>query len=157
MEEREKYMLEAVRLAQNGMDSGEGGPFGAIIVKNGKIVGRGNNKVTSTNDPTAHAEMVAIRDACKNLNSFQLDDCEIYTSCEPCPMCLAAIYWSRPKAVYYACTKEDAAMIGFDDNYIYHQIYKPIEKRDLKLYKINSQESLEVFKNWETKEDKIRY
>jgi guanine deaminase len=157
MEEKEKYMMEAVRLAQNGMDSGEGGPFGAVIVKNGVIVGRGNNKVTSTNDPTAHAEMVAIRDACKNLNSFQLEDCEIYTSCEPCPMCLAAIYWSRPKAVFYACTKEDAANIGFDDNYIYHQIYKPIEKRDLKLYKINNQDSLQVFKNWEAKVDKIKY
>lgn len=157
MEEKEKYMMEAVRLAQNGMDSGEGGPFGAVIVKNGVIVGRGNNKVTSTNDPTAHAEMVAIRDACKNLNSFQLEDCEIYTSCEPCPMCLAAIYWSRPKAVFYACTKEDAANIGFDDNYIYHQIYKPIEKRDLKLYKINNLDSLQVFKNWEAKVDKIKY
>lgn len=150
-------MLEAISLADKGMNAGEGGPFGAIIVKNGKIVGRGNNKVTSTNDPTAHAEMVAIRDACKNLNSFQLEDCEIYTSCEPCPMCLAAIYWSRPRAVYYACTKEDAAEIGFDDEYIYHQIYKPIEERDLKLVKINSEESLEVFRKWDAKKDKIRY
>lgn len=157
MKDREKFMFKAISLAEKGMNSGEGGPFGAIIVKNGEIVGRGNNKVTSTNDPTAHAEMVAIRDACKNLNSFQLEDCEIYTSCEPCPMCLAAIYWSRPKAVYYACTKEDAAEIGFDDDYIYNQIYKPIEERDLKLVKIKSEESLEVFKKWEAKEDKIRY
>jgi guanine deaminase len=153
----EEYMQIAVELAEKGMDTGEGGPFGAIIVKNGEIVGKGNNRVTSTNDPTAHAEMVAIRDACKNLNSFQLDDCEIYTSCEPCPMCLAAIYWSRPKAVYYACTKVDAANIGFDDNYIYHQIYKPIEQRDLKLVKLNDIESIRVFKKWDEKVDKILY
>ncbi len=151
------FMQIAVELAEKGMDTGEGGPFGAIIVKNGEIVGKGNNRVTSTNDPTAHAEMVAIRDACKNLNSFQLDDCEIYTSCEPCPMCLSAIYWSRPKAVYYACTKEDAANIGFDDDYIYHQIYKPIDKRDLKLTKLNDLESLRVFKKWDDKDDKILY
>lgn len=153
----DEYMQLAVELAEKGMDTGEGGPFGAIIVKNGKIVGKGNNRVTSTNDPTAHAEMVAIRDACKNLKSFQLDDCEIYTSCEPCPMCLAAIYWSRPKAVYYACTKVDAANIGFDDNYIYHQIYKPIEQRDLKLVKLNDIESIRVFKKWDEKVDKILY
>lgn len=151
------FMQIAVELAEKGMDTGEGGPFGAIIVKNGEIVGKGNNRVTSTNDPTAHAEMVAIRDACKNLNSFQLDDCEIYTSCEPCPMCLSAIYWSRPKAVYYACTKEDASNIGFDDDYIYHQIYKPIDKRDLKLTKLNDLESLRVFKKWDDKDDKILY
>lgn len=153
----DEYMQLAVELAEKGMDTGEGGPFGAIIVKNGKIVGKGNNRVTSTNDPTAHAEMVAIRDACKNLKSFQLDDCEIYTSCEPCPMCLAAIYWSRPKAVYYACTKVDAANIGFDDNYIYHQIYKPIEQRDMKLVKLNDIESIRVFKKWDEKVDKILY
>lgn len=157
VEEKKKYMQMAIQLAQKGMDAGEGGPFGAIIVKNGEIVGRGNNKVTSTNDPTAHAEMVAIRDACKNMDTFQLEDCEIYTSCEPCPMCLAAIYWSRPKAVYYACTKEDAALIGFDDDYIYHQIYKPIEKRDLKLFKIESKEAMIVLDNWDKKEDKVRY
>jgi len=151
------FMQIAVELAEKGMDTGEGGPFGAIIVKNGEIVGKGNNRVTSTNDPTAHAEMVAIRDACKNLKSFQLDDCEIYTSCEPCPMCLSAIYWSRPKAVYYACTKEDASNIGFDDDYIYHQIYKPIDKRDLKLTKLNDLESLRVFKKWDDKDDKILY
>lgn len=153
----DEFMKIAVELAEKGMDTGEGGPFGAIIVKNGEIVGKGNNRVTSTNDPTAHAEMVAIRDACKNLNSFQLDDCEIYTSCEPCPMCLSAIYWSRPKAVYYACTKEDAASIGFDDDYIYHQIYKPIEQRDLKLTKLDEKESLRVFKKWDDKVDKILY
>ena len=144
-------------MAEKNIVSGKGGPFGAVVVKDGKVIVAVGNRVTSTNDPTAHAEMVAIRDACKNLNSFQLEDCEVYTSCEPCPMCLAAIYWSRPKAVYYACTKEDAAMIGFDDDYIYHQIYKPIEKRDLKLFKIDSKESLKVFRNWDAKEDKIRY
>jgi tRNA(Arg) A34 adenosine deaminase TadA len=154
---RKKYMRMAIELAEKGMDAGEGGPFGAVIVKDGVIVGKGNNRVTSTNDPTAHAEMVAIRDACANLNSFQLEGCEIYTSCEPCPMCLSAIYWSRPKAVYYACTKVDAAEIGFDDDYIYHQIYKPIDERDLKLVKLSRKESLVVFKKWDEKEDKIRY
>src|SRR5690606_24737844 len=120
--EHEALMQEAINLSIKGMNNNEGGPFGAIVVKDGKIVGRGNNKVTSTNDPTAHAEVVAIRDACKNLGSFQLDGCIIYTSCEPCPMCLGAIYWARPDKVFYACTKEDAADAGFDDAFIYREI-----------------------------------
>ena len=120
----EKMMNEAVRVALESAQTKNGGPFGAIIVKNGEIVGIGKNSVTTKNDPTAHAEVMAIRDACQNLNTFQLDDCEIYTSCEPCPMCLGAIYWARLRKVYYAATQHDAAQIGFDDNFIYIELAK---------------------------------
>ncbi len=116
MTREERFMHEAILLSAKGIATGEGGPFGCVVVKGDEIVGRGNNKVTSQNDPTAHAEVVAIRDACKNLQSFQLNDCEIYTSCEPCPMCMGAIYWARPKKVYYANTRHDASAIGFDDS-----------------------------------------
>ena len=115
-EQDEKFMRRAIELAQEGMEKGAGGPFGAVIVKDGEIVGEGYNCVTSTNDPTAHAEVVAIRKACRNLESFQLDGCAIYASCEPCPMCLGAIYWARPEKIFFAATREDAAEIGFDDN-----------------------------------------
>ena len=111
-----KFMTRAIELAKNGVEANAGGPFGCVVVKNGEIVGEGNNRVTSTNDPTAHAEIIAIRNACKRLDSFQLDGCTIYTSCEPCPMCLGAIYWARPERVFYACTRRDAANIGFDDD-----------------------------------------
>ncbi len=151
------FMRKAIQQASDGMNSGEGGPFGAIIVKDGKIVGRGNNKVTSTNDPTAHAEVVAIRDACKNLNTFQLDDCTIYTSCEPCPMCLGAIYWARPKRIVYACDKKDAAAIDFDDAFIYKEIELPIDKRSIKTEQLLRDEGLKVFKAWEQKTDKEEY
>ena len=114
---QEKYMREALSLAETGMRSGRGGPFGCVVVRKGEIVGRGHNRVTSTNDPTAHAEVVAIRDACANLETFQLEDCELYTSCEPCPMCLSAIYWARLKRVFYANTRKDAAKIQFDDDF----------------------------------------
>src|SRR6266567_3460288 len=117
-----KYMREAIRLSIEMMRCGKGGPFGCVVVKGDKIVGRGFNLVTSTNDPTAHAEIVAIRDACKRLKTFQLDDCELYTSCEPCPMCLSAIYWARFKRVYYANTRKDAAKIQFDDDWIYREV-----------------------------------
>src|SRR4051794_31773257 len=127
----------AVQLAHDNVHSKGGGPFGAIIVKDGKIVGTGCNNVTTTNDPTAHAEVQAIRDACKNLGSFQLDGCEVYTSCEPCPMCIGALYWARPKAIYYACTKEEAAKIGFDDHFIYQELEKPIDQRTLKMVKLS--------------------
>ena len=129
--DEKKFMREAIQMAQNGMDNQEGGPFGAIIVKDGVIVGKGNNQVTSTNDPTAHAEMVAIRDACKNLGDFQLEDCVIYSSCEPCPMCLGAIYWARPKKLYFACSREDAAAIGFDDEFIYKEVPLPVDQLSL--------------------------
>ena len=150
-------MLKAIRLAQNGIDSNAGGPFGAVVVKDGKIVGEGFNKVTSTNDPTAHAEVVAIRNACENLRSFQLDGCTLYTSCEPCPMCLGAIYWARPSKVFYAATREDAANVGFDDEFIYKEIEKNFEDRQMKLVNFLRDEGLKVFKNWENKADKKKY
>src|SRR5882724_13400267 len=126
---KEKLMREAIRLSLSKMRGGCGGPFGAVVVRKGKIVGRGWNQVTSTNDPTAHAEVSAIRDACKKLKTFQLDDCELYTSCEPCPMCLSAIYWARFKKVYYANTRKDAAKIQFDDDLIYREVARPISGR----------------------------
>ncbi len=150
-------MSKAIDLAKKGVNSNAGGPFGAVVVKNGKIIAEGYNKVTSKNDPTAHAEVVAIRNACKKLNSFQLDDCIIYTSCEPCPMCLGAIYWARPKKVYYACTREDAANIDFDDEFIYTEILKEINGRKIPFINILREEASKVFKNWNEKEDKIKY
>lgn len=151
------FMKEAVELSQHSLNSNSGGPFGCVVVKDGKIVGRGNNQVTANNDPTAHAEVVAIREACKNLNSFQLTDCEIYTSCEPCPMCLGAIYWARPKKVYYANSRKDAANIGFDDSLIYDEIKAPIENRIIPLIHFPTDEALTVFKNWAKKLDKTEY
>ena len=150
-------MAEAVELSIKGMLNNEGGPFGAVVVKNGEIVGKGNNKVTSTFDPTAHAEVVAIRDACKNLNTFQLDDCIIYTSCEPCPMCLGAIYWARPKAVYYGCTKQDAANINFDDAFIYKELKAPITKRKIPFKQLGRENALKAFQLWSKKQDKNLY
>jgi tRNA(Arg) A34 adenosine deaminase TadA len=156
-EQDEKFMRRAIELAQRGMENGAGGPFGCVIVKDGEIVGEGCNRVTSTNDPTAHAEVVAIRDACQNLNSFQLDDCVIYASCEPCPMCLGAIYWARPKAIFYACNKNDAAKVSFDDQFIYEEIDRPIEARKIKTENILREESLKVFENWADKIDRTNY
>lgn len=153
----ELFMREAVALSLKNMESNAGGPFGAVIVKNGEIVGRGWNKVTSTNDPTAHAEMVAIRDACQNLGTFQLDGCELYTSCEPCPMCLGAIYWARFDKVYYGNTKEDAANINFDDQYIYEELDRPLEKRHLPMQQLLRDEAIKVFQKWAEKQDKILY
>ena len=150
-------MSEAVKAALKGMQKNEGGPFGCIVVKNNEIVGRGNNKVTSSNDPTAHAEVTAIRDACKNLGVFQLDGCIIYTSCEPCPMCLGAIYWARPDKVYYGSDQEDAAKVGFDDAFIYKEITLPYSKRSIPFEQIGREISIEVFKKWNAKNDKIKY
>lgn len=152
-----EFMREAIRLSQKGMDNNEGGPFGAIVVKDGVIIGSGNNRVTSSNDPTAHAEVVAIRDACNKLGTFQLDDCIIYTSCEPCPMCLGAIYWARPKKIYYACSREDAAAIDFDDDFIYKEIPLPIDKRQIETTQLLQEEGQVVFKNWKEKVDKTEY
>jgi len=152
-----EFMLEAIRLAKEGMDRGNGGPFGCVIVKNGVIIGRGNNQVTSTNDPTAHAEIVAIRDACQHLNSFQLEACEIYASCEPCPMCLGAIYWARPTKVYYGCSKEDAALIDFDDSFIYTEISKSLDDRHIGMEQLLREEALKVFIDWAGKTDKMKY
>lgn len=150
-------MQEAVTVALKGMQNNEGGPFGCVIVKDGKIIGKGNNKVTSTNDPTAHAEVTAIRDACKNLGSFQLEGCTIYTSCEPCPMCLGAIYWARPEKVYYGSTKTDAAYIGFDDDFIYEELKLPYADRSIPFEQLAPEVAITPFQEWATKEDKTEY
>lgn len=157
MGEKETFMREAIRLSIDSMRAGNGGPFGAVIVKDGKIIARGSNKVTSTNDPTAHAEVVAIREACKELNSFQLDDCEIYTSCEPCPMCLGAIYWARPAKMYYANTKVDAAAIGFDDQFIYEEIDLHLSHRKLPSEQLLNEEALVAFQEWQSMTNKTEY
>jgi len=151
------FMKKAIELALNNVLTKQGGPFGAVVVKDGKIVGVGRNQVTGTNDPTAHAEVQAIRDACRNLNDFQLNDCEIYTSCEPCPMCIGAIYWARPKAVYYACTKQEAAKIGFDDQFIYDQLSLPVENRKIPMKKIFPTDGDLPFRTWENAKDKVEY
>lgn len=151
------FMEEAVALSVEGMRNNKGGPFGAVIVRGNEIVGRGYNQVTSSNDPTAHAEIIAIRDACKNTGTFQLTDCELYTSCEPCPMCLGAIYWARPKGVYYANTRKDAAEIGFDDQFIYDEVVLPLNKRRYPLTKVESASALKVFREWQKKVNKTRY
>jgi guanine deaminase len=152
-----RFMREAIRLSRQKMRANQGGPFGAIIVRSGKIVGRGWNRVTATNDPTAHAEMTAIRDACKKLKRFHLDDCELYTSCEPCPMCLGAIYWARLKTVFYANTRKDAAGIKFDDNLIYDEVRLPIQRRKIPMRPLLRKEALKVFEEWKRKADKVRY
>lgn len=156
-EEDKKFMQRAIDLAKEGMKANAGGPFGAVVVKDGVIVGEGYNNVTSTNDPTAHAEVTAIRNACKNLGSFQLDDCIIYTSCEPCPMCLGAIYWARPKMVFFGCNREDAADIGFDDQFIYDELEKEFEQRQIKLVRLMRNEALSAFEQWGAKGDKTEY
>jgi guanine deaminase len=154
---KEQFMQEAIKLANEGMRAGRGGPFGCVIVRQGEIVGRGNNRVTSTNDPTAHAEVTAIREACAKLGTFQLSDCELYTSCEPCPMCLSAIYWARIPTVYYGNTRADAAEIGFDDDFIYQQIPLAPEKRRLAMKPFLRDATLASFKEWQAKADKVRY
>lgn len=152
-----EFIYRAIELSEKGMNNNAGGPFGAVIVKDDKIIAEGYNQVTSSNDPTAHAEIVAIREACRNLNSFQLDGCIIYTSCEPCPMCLGAIYWARPSAVYYACTKKDAAEVGFDDAFIYDELEVDMDNRSIKFINLNREEGLEVFKKWTAKEERTEY
>jgi tRNA(Arg) A34 adenosine deaminase TadA len=150
-------MRAAIELSRKKMRANCGGPFGAIVVRKNKIIGRGWNCVTSTNDPTAHAEISAIRDACKKLKTFKLDDCEIYISCEPCPMCLAAIYWARIGKIFYANTKKDAARIGFDDGLIYREISLPNSRRKIPMKQLLRAEALKVFAEWKSKADKIRY
>lgn len=156
-EQDEFFMRRAIELAQIGVDRGAGGPFGAVIVKNGEIIGEGYNQVTSTDDPTAHAEIVAIRNACAKLKSFQLDECVLYTSCEPCPMCLGAIYWARPARIFFAATHTDAANVGFDDSFIYEEIALPVEERKIKSVNFLREEGLAAFKNWADKHDKTEY
>ncbi|MEO6812743.1 MAG: nucleoside deaminase [Ginsengibacter sp.] len=157
MTSEEKFMQEAIALSVDGVQNNEGGPFGCVVVKDNVIIGRGSNKVTSTNDPTAHAEVVAIRDACKNLGAFQLTGCEIYTSCEPCPMCLGAIYWARPSVIYYANTREDAAKIGFDDSMIYDEINAGLNERKIPVINLGREEAQKAFYSWVHKNDKKIY
>ncbi len=156
-EQQKKFMQKAIELASQNIESGNGGPFGAVIVKDGKIIAEGYNKVTSTNDPTAHAEIVAIREACKTLNSFQLENCEIYTSCEPCPMCLGAIYWARPSKVFFSCNKDDAADANFDDYFIYKELSLPMQKRSIPMIQLMRNEGLKVFEKWLNSDHKIAY
>jgi len=151
------FMREAIRISREGMEANDGGPFGAVVVKDGEIIARGNNQVTSSNDPTAHAEVVAIRNACTHLGSFQLDGCIVYTSCEPCPMCLGAIYWARPDKIFFACSREDAAAIDFDDDFIYKEINVPVSERKIPSKQILQDEGKLVFDAWKDKEDKIEY
>ena len=152
-----KFMLQAVRLSAERMREGLGGPFGAIIVKEGAVIAEGWNCVTSENDPTAHAEVTAIRRACKSLDSFSLQGCEIYSSCEPCPMCLAAIHWARVDALYFANSRQDAAAIGFDDELLYAEVSKPFDERAIPTIHMPLAEAAEVFAEWEAKPDKIHY
>lgn len=153
---QEKFMRLAIELSQKSIENG-GGPFGAVIVKNGEIVASGSNSVTKHNDPTAHAEISAIRNACEKLNTFVLDDCEIYSSCEPCPMCLSAIYWARIKKVYFANTRDDAEDIGFSDSFIYNELNLDPEKRSILSQKLLRNEAQKVFKNWKNLDTKIEY
>lgn len=151
-------MARAIELARAGVDENLGGPFGCVIAKDGRIVGEGNNRVTSTHDPTAHAEVVAIREACKRLGTFQLDGCTVYTSCEPCPMCLGAIYWARAAHIYIACNRTDAAAAGFDDAFIYEEICsRDFAARKVPVSSMMRDEGLAVFKSWVAKPDKIQY
>jgi tRNA(Arg) A34 adenosine deaminase TadA len=154
---KSEFMRAAIRLSLEKMRHGEGGPFGAVVVRRGKIVGRGWNRVTSANDPTAHAEVTAIRDACRRLKTFRLDDCEIYASCEPCPMCLAAIYWARVGKIFYAGARRDAAAVGFDDDLISREMTRPVSQRKIPTRQLLRGEALKVFKEWQDKPDKIRY
>ena len=153
----EKFMRKAIELSIANVKNNTGGPFGAVIVRNGEIIATGANSVSNKNDPTAHAEVEAIRNACQILGTFQLDDCEIYTSCEPCPMCLGAIYWSRPKAVYYGNTKKDAAKINFDDQFIYDELDLPLTQRNLKMTQLLPEEAIEAFELWKNSMEKVEY
>lgn len=153
----EPFMREAIKLSIENVITKRGGPFACVIVKDGKIIATGTNLVTSTNDPTAHAEVVAIRNACKELGSFQLDGCDIYTSCEPCPMCLSAIYWSRADRIFYANTKVDAAKINFDDQFIYEEIAKNVTERKIPAQQVLREEAIEAFELWFKLDGNIKY
>ena len=153
---KNKFMTRAIELSMESVNSG-GGPFGSIIVKNGKVISEGSNKVTLNNDPTAHGEIVAIRQACKNLNNFNLSGCELYSTCEPCPMCLSAIYWARIEKIYYANTRKDAQNIDFDDSLIYSELLKNNDKRKIPMIQMMRNEALKVFELWDIKTDKVKY
>jgi guanine deaminase len=150
-------MAQAIALSAHGMRAGRGGPFGAVVARDGKVIGKGSNRVVADADPTAHAEVVAIRDACKKLGVFQLDGCVLYTSCEPCPMCLAAAYWARVSRIVFANSRQDAAAIGFGDDFIYREIPLPLGKRSLPMQRLQGRQALAVFQEWDRKSDKIPY
>tara|TARA_B100000427_G_scaffold163977_1_gene136312 strand:+ start:215 stop:685 length:471 start_codon:yes stop_codon:yes gene_type:complete len=156
MENNSKFILRAIELSIKSIKN-QGGPFGSVVVKEGKIIAEGFNKVTSNNDPTAHGEIVAIREACKKLNTFNLKGCDLYSSCEPCPMCLSAIYWSHIDRIFYANTREDAKDVDFDDSLIYTEISKDKNNRQIKMIQMHREEALEAFKIWKNKDDKIKY
>lgn len=156
-EARRRHMLRAVELSAENMRKLLGGPFGAVIVRDGAVIAEGTNRVTTAVDPTAHAEVVAIREACKQLGAFSLEGCEIYTSCEPCPMCLAAIYWARLDAIYYANDRDDAARVGFDDDHIYREIALPVSERAIAMRQLQLPEAEAVFEEWDLMEDKVPY
>jgi len=151
------FMARAIQLSLENVRSGRGGPFGAVIVKSGAIIGEGTNQVTFTNDPTAHAEVLAIREACKRLGAFSLENCDIYTSCEPCPMCLGAIYWAHLARIYFANAAEDASKIGFDDSLIYRELAQPHAQRKIPMIQLMRDEALAAFREWQAKPDKIAY
>lgn len=153
----EQFMREAIKLAINGVNQNKGGPFGTVIVKDDKIIARGWNQVTSSLDPTAHGEIVAIREACKQLGSFKLTGCEVYTSCEPCPMCLGALLWSRVSKIYYAANHSDAQKIGFDDSFFYTELKKALPERNIPMIELIREEALVAFELWDQKVDKIPY
>ncbi|MHC2993304.1 guanine deaminase [Pontibacter sp. HJ8] len=155
--QKKDFMREAIRLSIEKMEAGFGGPFGAVVVRNGEIIARGYNNVLATNDPTAHAEVDAIRKACQALGTYQLSDCDLYTSCEPCPMCLGAIYWARPRKVYYGNTKTDAARIGFDDQFIYEELDKDLAARTIPMEQLLHEEALAGFKAWENRVNRTQY
>ncbi|MDB6057035.1 MAG: cytidine/deoxycytidylate deaminase family protein [Verrucomicrobiales bacterium] len=152
-----KFIEAAIRLSAEHMRANDGGPFGAVVVKNGEIIANGWNKVTSSNDPTAHAEVTAIRNACSKLNTFQLNGCVLYTSCEPCPMCLAAAYWARVDRIVFGATRQDAAKIGFDDDFLYHEIACTLDQRKIPTQQLSRDEANKIFAEWDAKADKIRY
>jgi guanine deaminase len=152
-----EIMGEAIALSQHNIEDGNGGPFAAVVVKDGAIIARGANHVTAENDPTAHAEIVAIREACRVLGTFQLTGCIVYTTCEPCPMCLGALYWARPDRIYYANTRADAKAIGFDDAFIYDELVLPIERRAIPMDQLMRDEALATFDSWKHKTDKTHY
>lgn len=153
---QKRFMERAIELAEESVRNG-GGPFGCVVVRDGRIVAEGTNRVTATNDPTAHAEVVAIREACRVLDRFQLDGCELYTSCEPCPMCMGAIYWARPTRVYFAATAEDAARAGFDDSFIFDELRRPLPDRRIEFVPLMREEAQAPFRLWQAKPDKVAY
>lgn len=156
-EQRIAFLRETIRIAIENIETGRGGPFGAVVVKDGQIVATGSNRVTATNDPTAHAEMMAVREACRVLGDFQLTGCEVYCSSEPCPMCMGAIYWARAERIYFAATRSDAAAVGFDDQFIYDELAQGIDARSIPTERMLEDEALAPFRAWEARSERIDY